>query len=176
VRKLVSFGLLIVFVIQIIGFVGYFEFAHYNLKKEIKTQLKQGVSKDQLALFDFNANQMKKLVWLKKNEFDLDGNLYDVVRKSNKNGITHLECISDKQEKILFAKLDQNVSSNLSDDNQQKPMSSLLKLLQTPALPFGNIIDLQMVPVSENTFSAFNYLDDLSIKSVQILSPPPQFS
>lgn len=171
-----SFGLLILFAIQIIGFVGYFEFAHYNLKKDIKAQLKEGVPKDKLVIFDFSTSQLKNLVWLKKNEFDLNGNLYDVVRKSKSNGITHLECISDKQEKVLFAKLNQNVSSNLGDDNQHSPVSSLFKLLQTPALPIVNFIDVQIVSLKENTTTAFNYLDYFSLKSIKLVSPPPQFS
>lgn len=176
VRKLVSFSLLILLTFQIIGFVGYFELAHYKLKKEIKSQLKEGVPKDKLVIFDFNSNQLKQLVWLKKNEFDLNGNLYDVVRKSNSNGITHLECISDKQEKVLFAKLNQNVSSNLCDDNQHKPVSSLFKLLQTPSLLSNSCVDLNFIILKENKTSTFNYLDYLSVKSIQIDSPPPQIS
>ena len=176
VRKLVSFSLLILLTFQIIGFVGYFEFAHYQLKKEIKSQLKQGASKDKLVIFDFNSNQLKELVWLKKNEFDLNGNLYDVVRKSNSNGITHLECISDKQEKVLFAKLDQNVSSNLGDDNRHKPVSSLFKLLQTPALPINAFEVANLIYFKENAIETFCYLDHLSIKFNQIVSPPPEIS
>jgi hypothetical protein len=161
---------------QIIGFVGYFEFAHYQLKKEIKSQLKQGVTKDKLVIFDFDAKQIKKLVWLKKNEFDLNGNLFDVVRKSNSNGITHLECISDKQEKVLFAKLNQNVSSNLSDDNQHKPISNWFKLLQTPALPIRVFDTKNLIYFKEYPIETFNYLDYLSMKFIQIVSPPPQLS
>lgn len=176
VRKLVSFSLLILLTFQIIGFVGYFEFAHYQLKKEIKSQLKHGVPKDKCVIFDFDAKQIKKLVWLEKNEFDLNGNLYDVVRKSNSNGITHLECISDKQEKVLFAKLNQNVSSNLSDDNQHTPVSSLFKLLQTPALPIRVFDTTNLIYFQENPIKTFYYLDHLSMKFIQIVSPPPQLS
>ena len=176
VRKLVSFSLLILLTFQIIGFVGYFEFAHYQLKKEIKSQLKQGVTKDKLVIFDFDAKQIKKLVWLEKNEFDLNGNLYDVVRKSNSNGITHLECISDKQEKVLFAKLNQNVSSNLCDDNQHKPISNWVKLLQTPALPIRVFDTKNLIYFKDFPIETFNYLDYLSMKFIQIVSPPPQLS
>jgi len=176
VHKLVSNLLLFLFTIQIIGFVGYFEFAHYQLKKEIKSQLKEGLPKDKLAIFDFNTAQMQNLVWLKKNEFDLNGNLYDVVRKSCKNGITHFECISDKQEKVLYAKLNQNVSSNLVDDNQHKPVSSLFKLIQTPALLSNINVDINIINLKENKKSTFNYLEHVSIKSNQIVSPPPQIS
>ncbi len=176
VRKLVSFSLLILLTFQIIGFVGYFEFAHYQLKKEIKSQLKKGVSKDKLVIFDFNSNQLKELIWLKKNEFNLNDNLYDVVRKSHKNGITHLECISDKQEKVLFAKLDQNVSSNLGDDNQHKPISNWFKLLQTPALPVSVFDATNLIYFKENAIETFYYLEHLSLKSIQKVSPPPQIS
>lgn len=175
-RKLTSLILLILLTFQIAGFVGYFEFAHYQLKKEIKFQLKQGVPKDKLVIFDFDATQLKNLFWLEKNEFDLNGNLYDVVRKSNSNGITHLECISDKQEKVLFAKLNQNVSSNLSDVNQHMPVSSLFKLLQTPALPIRVLDTTNLICFQENPIETFYYLDHLSMKFIQIVSLPPQIS
>ena len=175
-RKLVSFSLLFLLTFQIIGFVGYFEFAHYQLKKEIKVQLKQGMPKDKLVIFDLNTTQLKNLVWLKKNEFNLNGNLFDVVRKSKSNGITHLECVSDKQEKVLFAKLNQNVSSNLGEDNQHRPVSSLFKLLQTPALPIRVFDITNLIYFKENPIETFNYLDHSSMKFIQIVSLPPQIS
>jgi hypothetical protein len=157
-----------------VGFVGYFEISHSQIKKEIKTLIKKGVPKDQLIIYTFDAKELSQLVWLKKNEFDLDGNLYDVVRrKTLDNGKTTLECISDKQEKVLFAKLGQTISKNLGDDKHPSPVSSWMKMLQVPILITEiNLNDLILVN-EEYRRDYFNYSWWYTIASLETLSPPP---
>jgi hypothetical protein len=176
VRKLVTFGLFFLFIWQIIGFVGCFEISHHHLKKEIKTLLKQGVPKDELIVFKFNENEMNQLIWLKKNEFDLNGNLYDVVRRHRQeDGIIYMECISDKQETVLFAKLGENIAINLGDDQHPTPLSNWLKILHFPIISLDNTIVTPVIISEESAKDVYNYLANQSIKSVRIDSPPPCF-
>jgi hypothetical protein len=174
VRKIVTYLLLFLFIWQIVGFVGYFEISHAQIKKEIKTLIKKGVPKDELIIYTFDAKELSQLVWLKKNEFDLDGNLYDVVRrKTMENGKTTLECISDKQEKVLFAKLGQTISKNLGDDKHPSPVSSWMKMLQVPFLIVENNLNDLMMVHEENRQDYFIYSPFRSLISIEITSPPP---
>jgi len=175
VRRIIQYCLLTLFVWQIVGFVGYFEFSHHCLKKEIKLLLKQGVPHEELVIFTFSSSEMDELIWLKKNEFDLDGNLFDVVRRhTKKDGTVYMECISDEKEKVLFANLGENISMNMGDEKHPTPVSSWMKILQFPAL-FGEVVDIKAVIYSfeEPTSSNFYYLPMYSEKSVLIGSPPP---
>lgn len=173
-RKLVTFGLFILFTWQIIGFVGYFEISHARLKKEIKTLLKQGVPKDELVYFEFDDKQLKDLIWLKKNEFDLNGNLFDVVRSHRlENGKTYLECISDKKETILFAKLGQSVAMNLGDDSHPTPLSNWLKILHFPVISVNYSIEAETIFPNEIQKDFYSYQSIQSIKSIRIETPPP---
>jgi hypothetical protein len=177
VRKTVQYILLFLFIWQIVGFVTYFEISHFKLKKEIKLLLKQGVPEDELVYFDFTDDEMNDLIWLKKNEFNLNGNLFDVVRKSkDKNGVNHLECISDKKETILFARLNQTISQNLGDDKSQTPISNWMKLLKVPNHLPQNDLRIEFIEIQSNDFESIPYLNQYSFELKRIPSPPPQTS
>lgn len=176
-RKTIQYILLFIFIWQIVGFVSYFEISHYKLKKEIKLLLKQGVPDDELVFFEFTDAEMSDLIWLKKNEFDLNGNLFDVVRKSKtQDGINHLECISDKQETILFARLNQTISQNLGDENRQTPISNWMKLLKVPSHLSQEKSSILFTFSKQELLNEIPYLNLYSLESSGIVSPPPQFS
>ena len=177
VRKTVQYILLFLFIWQIVGFVTYFEISHLKLKKEIKLLLKQGVPKDELVFFEFTDNEMNDLIWLKKNEFNLNGSLFDVVRKSrDKKRVNHLECISDKKETILFARLNQTISQNLGDERHPTPISNWMKLLKLPSHLPQTEIQIKLVDLQLEAFSLIPYLNNYCFESNRIPSPPPQIS
>ena len=177
VRKLVSYSLFFLVTWQIIGFVAYFEFTHYHLKKEIKILLKQGVSKEELVTFNFDENQMKKLIWLKKNEFNYQGNLFDVVRSHKTvEGKTYMECISDKKETTLFAKLGYGITSNMGNDKHPTPLFNWMKVLHFPAIMacFEHHFIRSAIDIIHRSY--FIYQEGKSVKTIKIDSPPPEFS
>lgn len=148
-RKLISYILVLFMTWQIIGFVGYFEFSYYLLKKDIKKLLKEGVPEDELVYFEFSKKEMNNLIWIKKNEFKLNGNMYDVVRTKPTKDKFILECVSDTQETILFAKLDQTISKNLGNKKGGGPVSKWLKLLHTPVIVSGYDLSVSILPVED---------------------------
>jgi len=162
---------------QIIGFVGYFEFSHSKLKKEIKSLLKKGVPKEDLVQFTFTETEINNLTWLKKNEFQYQDSLYDVVYSTkHKNGLTTFESISDSQEKVLFARLGQTISNNLGDDHHQTPVSNWFKLIKLPYLSGSK--DISIVTFIDNSkIEYYSFYTNL-FQSIcfSIDSPPPQYS
>lgn len=162
---------------QIIGFVGYFEFSHFKLKKEIKSLLKKGVPKEELVQFTFTAEEINQLTWLKKNEFQFQDNLYDVVYSTkHKNGRTTFECISDSQEKVLFARLGQTISNNLGDDDHQTPVSNWFKLIKLPYLSVSTAISLVVYIDKSKLEYCSIYTNHFQSISFLIDSPPPEVS
>ena len=175
-RKLISYSLFLLVIWQIVGFVGYFEVSHFSLKKEIKSLLKRGVPEDELITFTFNQKELNELKWLKKNEFEFNGNLYDVVKTEKLPGSKwKLACISDKQETLLFANLSQNVASNLGDSKHPTPLFSLMKILHFPLLVNDYHVKVNEGFEVDNHGHVFIYLPHESIKSVRIDTPPPCF-
>ena len=117
---------------QIVGFFTYFEWEHYQIRKDIKRALKQSVPESQLKEFDFTNKEIKNLTWIKSHEFKLNNHFYDVVEKTQtKNGF-HLKCIDDSKESALFQRLEESTAYNLSNSSPSSPLKNWIKLLKTP--------------------------------------------
>ncbi len=175
-RKLISQSLFLLVIWQIVGFVAYFDVSHYTLKKEIKSLLKRGIPEGELITYTFNQKELNQLKWLKKNEFEFKGNLYDVVSTEKLPGSKwKLACISDKQETLLFATLSQNVASNLGDSKHPTPLFNLMKILHFPLIANDFLVQFSHTYKIDNHRHIFIYLPHESMKSVRIDTPPPCF-
>lgn len=94
----------------------------------MKTALKSGVPEDERIQFQFNQKEYTDLIWVKSNEFILNGNYFDVIT-STFNGETYiLNCISDQQETQLFKDLHKEVTKNLGDDSSDLPHNKIEKI------------------------------------------------
>jgi hypothetical protein len=160
---------------QIGGFFLYFERTHAEIKKEVKLLLKQGVPKEDLVIFSFTAQEMRGLVWLKKNEFNLGGNLFDVVRRrDDKNGGAYLECISDTKETTLFQSLQESVASNLGDKHHPTPLFSWMEQLLTPRILAQNTLLFSLMALSIPKDRLFFLRKTYGLIFPEISVPPPR--
>jgi len=174
-RKCFGWCFLLLFSWQIVGYVVFFEWKHIHIKKEIKSLLKSGVPQDELVDFHFNTYQIKQLKWLKKNEFEWNNQLFDVVQSfSSCDGITHFRCISDTQEKVLFKDLNKYIASNLEDDSQNSTVLKLVKVLLIDQFEFP---DPKIVAYSpERRLDYFVYLTKPLTRDIPTPSPPPNLN
>lgn len=75
------------------------------VKREIKHRIKAGVPECERVKFEFTANEVAALDWVKPaKEFRRNGRFYDVVKRIEGEHVV-LECIDDHQETELFAHL-----------------------------------------------------------------------
>ena len=176
-KSLVIF-LLLIFLFNAFGFWIAFKIEqnqiYAQVKKEIKKALKNTVPSDEL--YGFNVLNGKDLpenaTWVKpEKEFRLNGNMYDIVRRENNNGRSVLYCINDKQEKALFANLDEHIEKHIATHSKNKNSKTKTekKAIDLYDLPTksGVIITYKLIKypaVSENYFPHF--LDSFY--------PPPQ--
>lgn len=163
------------FIWQLSGFIGYFEYSYITLKKEIKQQIKKGVPQSELITFKLSKSEQAKMVWLDRNEFQLNGNLYDVIHKfRNDNGFLVLHCISDVKEKVLFATLGQTVSQQLNGGEHNSSVVTWFKLLQLPILKhdYSTAIYQCLEEDLDNKIFIF-YKEPFSSEHIEVFSPPP---
>jgi hypothetical protein len=159
---------------QFVGFFTFVEIEHFLIRKQIKKAIKLSVPENQLIDFHFTLKESKKLKWLKPHEFELNGRLYDVVRKTKSRGIWYFHCIDDIQETKLFKKLNSAVAVNLVSSSEQHPVHGWLKLMNEPMEPLQAFQFTFDVFDKNNSQVQKSYLNLYLTRAHSVLAPPPE--
>ena len=172
-KRIISFGFLVLMLWQLIGFFTYFEISHFYVKKEIKTALKKSVPENHRKLYYFTASQEKSLHWIKSNEFKLNNRYYDVVERTESNGKVRLSCIDDIQETHLFKQLGVQTASSLSKGSGKIPLNSWFQLLRQPFLIVENLTFSPMYQITGSDLNLKPYKNNFKeVYLLQYPSPP----
>lgn len=138
-------------------FVGYFEYSQAKIKKQLKTHLKQGVNREALTDFEFSPSEIAALTWIKKKEFKIGSNYYDIVwKKTLPNGKILLSCINDTQETQLFKHLTEKIQFALSDFPQEHPLKVVFSVVQQKYLPAHFSSKMECFPEQEISGKIFS--------------------
>lgn len=109
-----------------------FKSFEYKYKKEIKQLIKSGVPEKDLIKFAFHksviTNGTKDLKWIKKNEFRLKNEMYDIVSAEIRGDSVFYKCIHDFKESELFANFDKYLYKLFQSDSgkRREYVSSLI--------------------------------------------------
>ncbi|QHL89142.1 hypothetical protein GU926_17575 [Nibribacter ruber] len=144
-----------------------------QVRREVKRRIKEGLAPEQLQVLTFSQEQAAALDWKEQGrEFRYQGMFYDVVRVQEIGGQLQYQCITDTQERDLFAALDQLVQDHLSRSAKQKSLKLLVKNLakvyQTSRIHYS-LEFLTEAPPSE-----FHDQFPLSTTCQDIPVPPPK--
>ena len=174
VRKFILFGFIALLSYQFVGFFTFVELEHYFIRKQIKKAIKLSVPENQLIQFHFTAKESHKLNWVKPHEFRLNGRFYDVIYKHKTNGVWYFQCIDDRQETVLFEKLDFATANNLINSSEQHPVHGWLKLMNEPMEPIEfyvlSLLHFDLKSEKMNDFGVNHYRS----KYLALVAPPPE--
>ena len=177
-KKLTSILVVFVIVFHLFGYFAVFKVMQRNIKKEIKTAIKQGVPDSELAYFRFPVNKKIQekmgIRWLESNEFTYKGNMYDVVHKQYDGEFIIFKCVNDTQEKILFTGLNKQVKNTMNNDPAKSKTLNLLQKFSfvyiTQSKDNNGIIRKEVL---RSYYYKPKYFYNLPI---EVITPPPQFS
>ena len=161
---------------QFVGFFTFVEIEHFLIRKQIKKAIKLSVPENQLIDFHFTLKESKKLKWLKPHEFELNGRLYDVVRKTKSRGIWYFHCIDDRQETALFEKIDFATADNLVNSSDQHPVHGWLRLMNEPMEPMEPFVFTHTILNDRNPLVQFPYMNRYLTRDCSIAAPPPEMT
>lgn len=170
-KKTLAILTLFLFAFNAGGYLFVFKIKQYQLKKEIKQQIKAGISEEVLTLITLDSETSSTIVWKDEHEFILKGQMYDVVRKGTDNkGNALLYCITDTQETLLFAEL-----NNLANKKQSEKTKSAYKQIVNLIALETVLPDYKLTCCQEKREIRPRYRYIYSEPSLEIQIPPPKF-
>jgi len=107
--------------------------------------------------------------WIHSREFKYNGDMYDIVKKEEKDKKIFLHCINDTKEKKLEEEFEIRVHKNSTDDKQRPTTNNYNNSITEPA----QSKQVTIVSVSEIVFSYWR-TDSYKSLFLDTPSPPPR--
>jgi len=147
-----------------------FKYRQTVIRKEIKTQIKNGVEKSELYVFSYDEIQLGNVEWIKPGkEFKKNGKMYDVVHIVIKGGKWFYQCVDDVQEAKLFKELDHLVQNRMNNESSDDYLKNLIKDFVKVYFESEKTVFISY-QMKENTIFHFSFPNC----TFEIPSPPPQ--
>ena len=103
-------------IFQLAGPHFIFNIQVYQLRKEIKKQIKSGIPLEKLHKLSFSDSE--KIDWVREGiEFRVNDQMFDIVLITCEEGVTHYFCVNDTEEALLFSTLDDIISQQFEKDS-----------------------------------------------------------
>lgn len=172
-NKIVTILLLLSFVTPITVTYIWLNYQKINLKQEVNLKIQSGLDKERLVLLKFKSNKVEKqLKWKHSKEFELNGEMYDIVEKEIYGDTTYFWCYSDTGETQLNKKFEEffsNIFDNISQtQDTPKWLTKIFKSLYYDEIVINLNIFQRIIQVNSNyCFSFINFISSPP-------KPPPE--
>lgn len=175
--KYLHIFLIVVFIYTSLGYVFLFHPAKILIKWVVqKTLEKTEENSDHLTTLTFSLAQINSksinFRWVEENEFEFNGNMYDVKNKSVSGDTITLVCYLDHKENLLNSLLSALIHNNKKEAANSNANFTLLFGLYFEELPSKVFINLKNQNsnfiVIQTEKGIINYIKDIP-------TPPPRF-
>lgn len=160
--------------LKIGGFVAILGITREVIRKQVFQKIKNEIAITETKCIVGTTENIKKIIWEKENkEFWFDGELYDLIRVEEKQGVKHYYCLSDKNEQHIIATMDNLIISNNGSPINQTSKDILVLIFQPAIIGTYQIVNLKITISS--IFTKFPpILSFYSSPYCFQLSPPPE--
>ncbi len=146
-------------------------------RREIFQSIDNGSFEDDLILFKFHKDDLEKglsyIEWIEEDEFRIEWEMYDVVKREVIGDSLYLYCLHDKNESILYSSIMKIFNRLLGDEpNNARSLTSFNNSLSE--FYFSTVIELNKFYLEESgrylPIKTFSLLDGEPL----IDTPPPR--
>lgn len=169
-QKVISSILFIAFLVTIYVTYHSIESFRHHIRKEVKRKIKAGLKENEMTLLEIKNEDLGKLKWKHSKEFELDGQMYDVIKKEKGDGSIKYWCWWDNDETELNKRLNKMLVIALGAHPDQNERENFVDNGKT-SMFWEDIAYNPVFLVSRNEWSNYlnNYQDDNLIK---LFRPP----
>jgi hypothetical protein len=163
-HQLLAGGLFVIFLINSIGCFIFFEIKRKSIRHEIKHGILHKLPDSQLVRIindDYND----------KDEFEINGIMYDIMRKEVHDGQVILWCFEDKKETELNRSIESLVKKDTANSPIKKTQKILINFLKTPLNILEKPFFIFQLKINSHIKIMFKLLLSTIYQSVS--SPPP---
>jgi hypothetical protein len=154
------------FLFNIAGYYLLFSYVKNSLQKQIRREIRQGLSEKDLTLISVPINDESGICWIKAGkEFTYKGEMYDVVKIRIRDNQKFFYCINDTKEKKL---IDGFSKMNESSQKARRLLNNFHYIFVIQPISFFYIIE-----TSKHDYCIKSFDTASAIKEVSI--PPPKF-
>ena len=168
--------LLLLLLFQSTGYFVIFKIQRMRIRGEIKSQMKQGISEEQLVILKIPNSKQNELIqpwWMMdENEFRYYGKMYDVVRKWERGDTTWYYCLEDEKESLLFADLDERIRDQLNNSPINRSNQKNKQLFSSQYI--GASQDELSIYFRQKAIEDLPYFFRIKTWIVNPATPPPQ--
>ncbi|MFK8039395.1 MAG: hypothetical protein AB8B74_13965 [Crocinitomicaceae bacterium] len=153
--------------------------ANYALKKSdirnrVLKEIRSGIAPEQLVHFQFSSTEALQLNWKKSHEFELNGEMYDIVETKKVDGTVYYSCFHDTKESKLNRQLYKFLSQFIStdkDSNSEGQKTTSIQKVYFNTYPSNEMVSIIL---SFEPRLAPLYLSIYDSQYVNISCPPPE--
>ena len=174
-KKSISILILSLFIYNIFGFFALYPFLSFYYKNLGMQKTGEHSDEEVIELLIFNKEDIVEnrieFKWIHSREFKYNGEMYDIVKKEERDNKLFLYCINDKKEKKLEEEFEKKIQDNSSNSKHRQLSNQFNILLSEPfqaeKLSFAPVHDFRP-KVARSDFYNSVQLD--------IPSPPPRIA
>jgi hypothetical protein len=82
-----------------------------------------------VTVLALSSDEQKNITWMESDEFELNGNRYDLVKAETRNNITYYYCVHDHDEEQLVAAFKDHSQEQSANPTSPKASKEFVKLM-----------------------------------------------
>lgn len=156
------------------GIFGYLTLEKKQVQKSVKHQIMEGIDKEELIYMAFSKNDIKtKLNWKHSKEFELNGEMYDIVERRETSDSAFYWVWWDKEETELNRRV-RRLAAEIFGQNPDHQEKNQLVQQFYKSLFFENQWVSDNYQFNNSSDNEFFYLMKRTQTHKVVLSPPPK--
>lgn len=167
-KRIISIGLICLFVLHAAGFYVYFVLRLKEIREGMRVELSL-VPTEKLTLIEV-AREKFQSSWLDKMEMKWKGEMYDIARMEITDHFVKVYCLHDEAENSLLAFINKVMDTAASDSKQAPPSMQQFLSLEFLLSQKSFLPDLVSIPICHN--SEYSRIE--SQYGLAVTLPPPR--